>query len=163
MAMIGGSYLPWAVGTRKLNAERLAQVRARIAAIPPGQNTEPPEHALTELRAIEHEKPSYVLPIAFLAAGTVPLIGGVATYAALRPGSSAEQLALSIGLVVVGLAAEGLGAGLLLTRIRTRMEIDETLRALEPPSDDGTSAPQAPPQGTSLPPLPAQLAFGWHF
>ncbi|HET7755945.1 MAG TPA: hypothetical protein VFK87_01685 [Steroidobacteraceae bacterium] len=163
MGIIGASFLPYTLGMRRLYAERRAAVHARMEAMHAFTAAPPAPHSLEELRALESERPGYLLPASLIAGGTVPLILGVATYAGLRPGSSLEALAVSIGLTVVGLAAEGLGVGLLLRAIRTRMELDEKIRALDPPLEEDTPPPQPAPAGSALPPLPLQLGFGGSF
>jgi hypothetical protein len=156
MALIGSSFLPWVIGTRRAYAERQSQVRARIAILRDAPPAPAPAENLSELRKLEDERPGYLLPVCITAAGTVPLVVGLGSYLSLSPNPNAGSYALAVTLMVVGLAAEGLGLGLLLSTIRARADLDDQIRALEPP-------PQLPPAGATLPPVPNHFALGGRF
>jgi hypothetical protein len=156
MALIGGGYLPWVIGTKKANAERQAEGRARLATVREAPPPAPaPAETFTRLRALEDERPGYLLPVTLTAAGTVPLLVGLVSYLSLSRNASSESYAISIALMVGGLALEGLGLGLLVSAIRARADLDEEIRALEPPP--------LPPTVTALPPVPNHFALGGRF
>jgi hypothetical protein len=140
-----------------------------------------------EVRKLEDEKPGLGFPIAFMGSGAGATLLGISYYtsSSSTPCTGCiSPLYIAIGLIVAGVALAGIGTWQLISRLQQRSEIDEKIRAIEdqyppdsappgsypPPPPPGSTPPDMvppppppPPPGASLPPLPVQFAFAFHF
>jgi hypothetical protein len=187
MGIVGGVMLPGKLIQRDEYAARQVEVRRQIAAIQAGQVAEPaPQVGETprvqaEVLRVEDERPGLGLPIGLMCAGLLVGTYGVYNWANLSSNHASTSSsggispqALSIGAVVVGLALEGIGAWLLISRLQTRAEIDDKLKELQqptpgapppPPLDQDVTPPPPPPPPSAqlLPPAPLFAAWAFHF
>jgi hypothetical protein len=140
-----------------------------------------------EAARLENEKPGLGFPIAFMGSGAGATLLGIGYYTSSSgtPCTGCiSPLYIAIGLIVAGVAMAGIGTWQLISRLQQRSEIDEKIRAIEdqyppegsppgslpPPPPPGSMPPDMappppppPPPGASLPPLPVQFAFAFHF
>lgn len=197
VAIVGGVLLPTKLSQRDAYARRQAQVQERMAMIRSGQAQEPPQALLpegvpmaegpaqSEVLRLEDTKPGLGLPIGLMSGGAAALAAGAYYWLNLRSftGSSTPSgsaLVLPIGLVVAGIAMEGLGTFFLISRLQTRSEIDDQIRDVqqngpqgpEPmtpppapplPGDGPMPPPPPPPSASAVPALPLFVSWGWSF